>query len=119
MSHTDKDDPLLIQARGGSQVRRIHVFCGARDLPTATSWRACDGSCEREGRQGGCEFWSYGSVALPSGPSPEACHLLFYGPERASTRDTLRAARRDYNTHGDTDIEPFPRQHRRGLRERW
>jgi hypothetical protein len=44
---------------------------------------------------------------------------LYYGPERARVRDTLRAARRDYNAHGDTDIEPFPRQHRHGLLYDW
>jgi hypothetical protein len=119
MSHTDKDDPPLVRARTDRRIRGFHVFCAALDLPTSgPTWRPCDGTCDRDGRPGGCRFWHYGGLLL-GGPTPEACHLLFYGPDRARVRDTLRAARRDYNTHGVTDIEPFPRPHRHRLRDDW
>lgn len=40
--------------------------------------------------------------------------LAYYGPERAYARVMLSNAVRDYNTHGDTDIEPEPIRHRHG-----
>lgn len=37
----------------------------------------------------------------------------YTAPERAHVRDVLRAAVHDYNTHGETEIEPVNRQPRR------
>jgi hypothetical protein len=111
MSHTDKDDPFQIRARRAPDADEIHVFCD-RDLPPGS--RACD----IDDRHGRCHFYS-GGEALREGPTPEACHTFYYGPERARVRDALRAARRDHNAHGDTDIEPAPRPHRHRLRDDW
>lgn len=45
-------------------------------------------------------------------PKKDRRRVEFYGPERAHVRDILRAAADDYNTYGETDSEPDPRQHR-------
>jgi hypothetical protein len=53
------------------------------------------------------------------GERPAAVAYLANRAERSArraTRSALRAAARDWNTHGDTDIEPVPAWHRDGAR---
>lgn len=54
-------------------------------------------------------------VHYPWTPGRQDRRDLWFGPERASVRDQLAAARRDYNAYGDTDVEPEPRQHRHAI----
>jgi len=45
-------------------------------------------------------------------PTPELRHLVWWRPDRAHARSTLRQAVAEWNTTGDTGLEPEPRQHR-------
>lgn len=69
--------------------------------------------CDIESRNGRCRAWL--SDGHRCDKSRDDRHLLYFAPERASVRDALRAARDEYNTFGDTDIEPDNRQHRHAV----
>lgn len=47
-------------------------------------------------------------------PPRDDRRLMYYGPERSSVRDELRAIRDEWNTHGDSWTEAGIRQTRRG-----
>ena len=45
-------------------------------------------------------------------PSSDERHLLYFGPERAAVRDSLREAAKEYRATGEVDTEPSKRQTR-------
>ena len=58
-------------------------------------------------------YWSYDTWRrLHKGSNSWDRHTNYYGPERARTRTALVNVRRDYNTHGDTDVDVRTDQHR-------
>lgn len=118
MAHTDKTDPYWVQSQ--------------RD-PNATIWHgwACENNTQRRRydtgatvacdlpdpgtyrRRTNCRYWSYDTWRrLYSGSNAFDRHAYYYGPERARTRAALVNARRDYNAHGDTDVDVLTDQHR-------
>lgn len=68
--------------------------------------------CDIASPQGLCGRWQ--PYRHHCDPSADDRRNAYYGPERAHVRGMLRAAAREYNAHGDTDVEPEPRQHRHG-----
>jgi hypothetical protein len=98
-----------------------HQPAWIRTQDTATSWErhwCIDGDTCAEvlTRRGLCHRWDrhHSTIWVPALNKREiatGCHQ----PERAHVRDTLRAAVRDYNTNGHTDIEVERRQRRRTM----
>lgn len=77
--------------------------------------KPCDMSPNKESTYGGtnkCRF--YYDYNVDSSyyrffyhPSKEDRRDYYYKPERQHTRNSLNEAKKDYNTNGDTDIEPI------------
>lgn len=128
--YTYDDDGNVVTTVVRQRVRNYEVF-GMRQV---TEWvfapkyvhevvidreyvRECDidGPAKNRPRRS-CRRWGHPQPGhryyWAQGPRAEERHLLFYGPERAHVRDVLRQAVDDYNTYGETDIEPEPRQTR-------
>lgn len=118
MSHTDKDAPAWVRAMHHPSAEAHHA------------WRCREGEfvlchpnfpahliheCDLDRPGGTCRWWvddrDRAYYDRPDGPE---IHLRWFGPERAHVRTTLLAALRDYNTHGETDLEPDNRRTRGG-----
>lgn len=113
MSRTDKDAPSWVRAKYAPRNTEWHHRCEnsvwAARAPQGTVFEPC--TIDQSG--GWCryfvdsrDFWWSDS------PTGEDKNFYWYAPERASVRVSLDAARRDFNAHGETDIEPENRQTR-------
>jgi hypothetical protein len=114
MSHTEKDAPDWVQILTGfAESREWHRGC-PQAMPPGD--RPCDiddargrrtiGHCWRSWYRPGCRYY------YTPPPRRQIRRLFYYKSERAQIRAQLEAARRDWNTCGDTDIDPPGRQHR-------
>jgi hypothetical protein len=118
MAHTDKTDPYRVQVHNDPHAVVFHHHC-CEDNPQPsrliTRTQPCDLPNVGEYTRGtDCHRWSYATWLrlYNGGGNAHDTHTFYYGPERARTRTALNAARRDYNTHGDTDVDVRTDQHR-------
>ena len=115
MSRTDKTDPYRVQANNDrNAVVFHHHTCEHTVAPgRSTITLPCDLPALGEyAREANCRRFSYSTWArLYKGANAFDRHTNYYGPERARTRRALIEARRDYNTHGDTDVDVRTDQH--------
>ena len=120
MSRTDKDRPYRVRAADARPTIERHALrCERR----GAGWRPplpCDidepgihNRCYRTGRR---EEWIRLWPACPS----DLGYRDWTRPDRQRARLALRAATRDHNAHGATEIEPPVEQHRhRGRYDCW
>lgn len=115
MSRTDKDDPDFVRARRSTQARTIHGRnCVHAPHPDPDRVHPCDADTTRTYATGACHTFANDRDRWYDTVTPAMTHMHWYRPERAHVRVSLLNAARDWNMHGDTDVEPNPRQHRRG-----
>lgn len=112
MSRTDKDTPRWVRAQHAADAVIHHTY-GCDLSPFRPREPAHERPCDLDARDGRCYRWDRnGTGRYYDDPSNAEIHLGYYGPERAHVRDLLRGAVREYNAHGETDLEPVTRQHR-------
>lgn len=123
VSRTDKDDPYWVRGRYTDRRRAQHHWNCDSGAP-AYAWGAystgdgshsCDLDDPHNGGWGrGCYWHPLDRDLFPYTTRPDRDEIRdrYFGPERTHIRDPLRAAARDWNTHGDTNIEPVNRQTR-------
>ena len=120
MSRTDKDRPQWVRAHDDLRSREHHCCTGAWMYGQASAWRTqlyypCDLDTGPYSR---CRRFEATRRYLP-GPPRWFTHAEFYGPDRAAVRAASRAALREHNTYGDTDVEVPTEQHRHGGAWAW
>lgn len=76
--------------------------------------------CDVETGRGATLRYSYDRCTANI-PQPHRCEvskemrrISYYGPERAHVRESLREAAAEYNTYGETDVEPWTQRSPRG-----
>lgn len=106
MARTDKDMPRYAQ---NADAAHGEWHNGCEHDGDFTALHGTRHECNLGVGPGECTYFRHGSY---SGAGRKMEHLAFYGPERASVRDTLRLAAAEYNSLGHTDVEPEPRQAR-------
>ena len=111
MSRTRKDAPVWVRAMRDPDAEELHRGC-SDDVPPGQ--RECDingpsGRCRRYGGlPPGRQWWHWK-------PTRAWRNTLYYAPERARVRNSLRIALREWNTWRDTDVEPPWRQTKNSL----
>ena len=115
MSRTDKDRPYRVRAADARALREEHDYRCERRTPPRAHHRAmlpCDidargihTRCYRTGLGPERFWWMF---TCPSGIG----YRDWIRPDRQRARLALRAAWRDHNAHGDTDLEAPVEQHR-------
>ncbi len=129
MSRTDKDVPIWVSA---VWYEPEHNWCDAprRQFAAHRKLRPCDLPPEpkRQHRTSAPSTYRRGQRIedlhcgwIPLWPDRTGAprwyvQHIYHDPQRTLVRDTLRAAAREWNHHGDTDLEPAPIQGRGGAR---
>lgn len=111
MSRTDHHAPAWVRTLGSTTATEHHSYgCRRSGFASQPSHEVV---CDIDTPNGSCYRWDRdGNGRWTDLPTKTDIHLHFYVPERAHTRAALHEAARDYNTHGQTDIEPVSRQKR-------
>ncbi len=119
MSRTDKDRPYRVRAADARALREEHHYrCERRaplrpdrgeSLPCDIDARGIHTRCYRTGQAPKRFWWIF---TCPS----DISYRDWTRPDRQRARLALRAALRDYNAHGDTDLEAPTEQHRHRAR---
>ncbi len=120
MSRTDKDRPEWVRAHDDPHSRERHNCTDGWMYGQTGAWQTqryypCDLDTGPYSR---CRRFEATRRYLP-GPPRWFNHAEFYGPDRAAVRTAGRAALREHNTDGDTDIEVPTAQHRHGGAWAW
>jgi hypothetical protein len=123
MSRTDKDRPYRVRAADARTLREEHDSRCERHTPRRPEHRGvlpCDidasGIHTRCYRTGSAPQRFWWMSTCPSGIG----YRDWTRPDRQRARLALRAALREHNADGDTDIEPPIEQHRhRGRYDCW
>lgn len=116
MSRTDKDAPGWVRALNHPHATAIHFWrCETRYGNRAPAHRTrCDIDDTTNIPTNRCGYWLFDRYRFPytDAPTTRRRHLDYFGPERTAVRDSLHLARRDYNAHGETDLDAPTRQTR-------
>lgn len=113
MSRTDHHAPAWVRTLGSTTAVEHHSGCQHDGLPRPR-FEGQLRECDIDTRDGRCYRWDrdhHGTWDLR--PTNAMIATDCTAPERTYVRDLLRAALREYNAHGDTDIEPECRQRAR------
>lgn len=149
MSRTDKDRPYRVKVMDPTLSRNEehdHLpetrFCVTGFKTVVTSYPGWDASrevrvgyrhaydavCDIDDFNGERRDWRshHCGYSLPwhearyrSSPPAWYRRAVYHAPERTNARDVLRAATKDWNANGDTDIEPVSRQTRNSAAWLW
>lgn len=119
MSRTDKDRPFWVKLNDPSENRTDDHMHHTRGL-WSKDW---DGVCDIDKPYGptlkrwagrNCHRMIHNYNPWDD-PTKEDRDLLYYGPLRASERDTLKKAAKEYNTTGDTEDVFLQEKHRHSM----